>query len=37
LCKIDKLAPFGEGNAEPTFLLENTRVNKVEKVGSNGK
>jgi hypothetical protein len=37
LCKIDKLAPFGEGNEEPTFLLENTRINKVEKVGSNGK
>ncbi len=37
LCKIDKLAPFGEGNEEPTFLLENTRVNKIEKVGSNGK
>lgn len=37
LSKIDKLAPFGEWNEEPTFLLENTRVNKVEKVGSNGK
>lgn len=37
LCKINKLAPFGEGNAEPTFLLENMRINKVEKVGSNGK
>ncbi len=37
LCKIDKLAPFWEGNGEPTFLLENTRVNKIEKVGNNGK
>lgn len=37
LAKINRLAPFGEGNAEPTFLLENTRVNKVEKVWNNGK
>lgn len=37
LKKIDKLAPFGEGNKEPVFLLENVNISKIEKVGSNGK
>lgn len=34
---IDKLAPFGEGNKEPVFLLENVHINKIEKVGTRGK
>lgn len=37
LSKIDKLAPFGEGNKEPIFLLENVSINKIEKVGTRGK
>lgn len=37
LKKIDQLAPFGEGNEEPIFLIENVIVEKIEKVGSNGK
>jgi len=37
LSKIQRLAPFGEGNPEPIFLLENVEIQKVEKVGSNGK
>lgn len=37
LAKIDKLAPFGEGNEEPMFLLENIAIQKIEKVGNNGK
>lgn len=37
LSKIDKLAPFGEGNEEPIFLLENITIQKIEKVGNNGK
>lgn len=37
LNKIDKLAPFGEGNKEPVFLLENVSIQKIEKVGTNGK
>jgi len=37
LAKIDKLAPFGEGNKEPVFLLENVSISKIEKVGTNGK
>lgn len=37
LCEISRLAPFGEGNAEPIFLLENTSIQKVEKVGNKGK
>jgi len=34
---IDKLAPFGEGNKEPVFLLENVHIRKIEKVGTRGK
>ncbi|MFA5747618.1 MAG: single-stranded-DNA-specific exonuclease RecJ [Candidatus Absconditabacterales bacterium] len=37
LSKISKLAPFGEGNEEPVFLIEGIVINKVEKVGTNGK
>jgi single-stranded-DNA-specific exonuclease len=37
LTKIDKLAPFGEGNEEPIFLLENVSIQKIEKVGTKGK
>ncbi|MFA7717676.1 MAG: single-stranded-DNA-specific exonuclease RecJ [Candidatus Absconditabacterales bacterium] len=37
LGKIQKLAPFGEGNSEPVLLLEDITINKVEKVGNNGK
>jgi len=37
LAKIQKLAPFGEGNPEPVFLLENVQIQKVEKVGSKTK
>lgn len=32
LTQIDKLAPFGEGNKEPIFLLENVSIKKIEKV-----
>ncbi len=35
--KLDKLAPFGEGNKEPVFLLENVTIHKLEKVGSKAK
>ncbi len=35
--KIDKLAPFGEGNKEPMFLLENVHIQKIEKVWTKGK
>ncbi|MEI7558198.1 MAG: hypothetical protein WCJ45_05255 [bacterium] len=34
LLQIDKLAPFGEGNKEPIFLLENVHIDKIEKVGT---
>lgn len=37
LAKIQKLAPFGDGNPEPIFLLEDVKIQKVEKVGNNGK
>lgn len=32
---IEKLAPFGEGNKEPVFIIENLKIKKVEKVGKN--
>jgi single-stranded-DNA-specific exonuclease len=34
---IEKLAPFGEGNTEPVFSIENISIQKIEKVGNNGK
>jgi single-stranded DNA-specific DHH superfamily exonuclease len=37
LAKIQQLSPFGEGNPEPIFLLEDIAIKKVEKVGTNGK
>ncbi len=37
LADIEKLAPFGEGNKEPVFLLENISIHKIEKVGTRGK
>lgn len=37
LLQIDKLAPFGEGNKEPIFLLENVHIDKIEKVGTRWK
>lgn len=37
LAQIQKLAPFGEKNPEPVFILEDITIQKVEKVGSNGK
>ncbi len=37
LVNIDKLAPFGEGNKEPIFLLENILISKLEKVGNKTK
>jgi single-stranded-DNA-specific exonuclease len=37
LGKIQKLAPFWEGNSEPVLLLEDITINKVEKVWNNGK
>jgi len=33
---INKLAPFGEGNEEPLFLIEDLTLTHVEKVGKNG-
>ncbi len=37
LSQIQCLAPFGQWNAEPLLLLEDVRINKIEKVWSNGK
>ena len=37
LSQINKLAPFGEGNQEPTFLLKDMTIHKIEKVWSTGK
>lgn len=34
---IELLAPFGEANQEPTFLLENIKVERVESLGKNSK
>ncbi|MFZ2151269.1 MAG: single-stranded-DNA-specific exonuclease RecJ [Candidatus Absconditicoccaceae bacterium] len=36
LSDIEKLAPFGEGNREPVFIIDNLKIKKVEKVGKNG-
>ena len=35
--KLQQLAPFGQGNPEPCFLIEDIEVQKIEKVGTNGK
>ena len=35
LSEIECLAPFWEGNTEPSFLLENVKVERVEKVWKN--
>jgi single-stranded DNA-specific DHH superfamily exonuclease len=32
LSDIEKLAPFGEGNKEPVFIIDNLKINKIEKV-----
>lgn len=37
LINIDKLAPFGEGNKEPVFLLENITIEKIETIGKKEK
>ncbi len=37
LKKIDRLAPFGEWNEEPIFLLEDIQIQKIESLGKNGK
>jgi single-stranded-DNA-specific exonuclease len=34
---ITKLAPFGSGNPEPMFVVRNAIVEKVDKVGADGK
>jgi len=34
--EIEKLAPFGCGNTKPTFLFENTKIEKLKKFGKNG-
>jgi single-stranded-DNA-specific exonuclease len=34
---ITKLAPFGEGNPEPTFLFQNAIINNTSCVGKRGK
>lgn len=35
--KIDRLAPFGEWNEEPIFLLEDIIIKTIEKIGSKWK
>ena len=35
--RVKRLAPFGQGNPEPVFLLESVRVEGVRPVGSDGK
>lgn len=37
LSQIEKLAPFGEGNEEPIFLIENIKIHQIQQVGNNGK
>ncbi|UFX83157.1 single-stranded-DNA-specific exonuclease RecJ [Candidatus Absconditicoccus praedator] len=36
LSQIDSFAPFGEGNPEPIFLINQIVFNNIEKVGKNG-
>ncbi len=35
--RVKRLAPFGQGNPEPIFLLERVRVAETRSVGSDGK
>lgn len=35
--RVKRLAPFGEGNPEPIFLLEGVRVHDARPVGSDGR
>ncbi len=37
LQEVEQLAPFGEGNQEPTFLIKNITINKVDKIWQKGK
>lgn len=37
LSPLDYLEPFGHSNEEPLFVLPNTIIKSVEKVGSKGK
>ncbi len=34
--EIEKMAPFGLGNAKPIFLFENVKIEKIKKFGKNG-
>jgi len=34
--ELEKLAPFGIGNAKPIFLFENVKIEKIKKFGKNG-
>ncbi|MCR5412543.1 MAG: hypothetical protein K6E76_06275 [Patescibacteria group bacterium] len=31
--RLEKFAPFGEGNPEPVFFFENIEVHNIEKIG----
>ena len=33
---LDRLAPFGAGNEEPTFVLPNVRIVRAERIGKEG-
>jgi len=37
ISQIQSFAPFGQGNPEPVFLLENMRIGDIRTVGSTGK
>jgi len=37
LSQISKLAPFGEWNKEPVFMIENIQIKKIEKMWNNWK
>ncbi len=34
--EIEKMSPFGLGNAKPVFLFENVKIEKLKKFGKNG-